>query len=502
MATAKKQQVIKKDVLSDRREESAQKTFKQVVRDLTVLLKNATDMETVTLYWINSDRDMFVLETYTTNCKHTMFQDRVAFEHLYLNDYRDITKPVQLEVGKHVAEEELTHYFKDVPVRFITILPFVNNGETVALTVLESRYNNLSEEEEETISSYISALTNLLQTYLQLNGLSAEQAQWIDYEESLSGIADESETIPLILQTINDLQSYLDHGGVSLLCRGMNEWNVVCNAKYAQHALPLGMRVAENSVVWNALQSGQPDFSIHFNANPKRVSPREPACNGASLAIPVLLKGRRQAVFLLYDENPLLFNEATRHKLINMVRIATLKMANNERNLKITDDLLAAENTAYSPELFESAVSTELGRQSLFPEITNWIGYITIADLQTLRTKLRLEEMKSLQKQLVVRLNPKSMGFNGYLSNHTDFVYGFILQSEEGNPVETWAREIEAQFEEPFAFSEEHQLDLDFHIGCIKLTDEFPDGFNAIKKAKETLSKAIKSPKEIIVLGN
>lgn len=502
MGSATKQKVIKKDLLSDRREETAQKTFKQVVRDLTVLLKNATDMETVTLYWVNTSRKLFVLETYSTNCRQTMFQDRVAFEHLYLNDYKDITKPVQLEVGKHVASEELSHYFKEVPVRFITVLPFVNNGETVALTVLESKYNNLSEEEEETISAYISALTNLLQTYLQLTGLSTDQSQWIDYEESLANISEFSDSIPLLMHTLNNIQGYLDNGGAALLCRGMNEWNVVCNAKFSRYSFPLGMKVEENSVAWDALQSGKPEFAIHFNANPKRVSQREENANGATLAVPVLLRGRRQAVFIIHDENPLIFTESTRHKLINLIRIATLKMANNEKNLKITDDLLAAENTAYQAELFEATINSELQRQNLFPEVTNWVGYITISDLQSLRTKLRLEEMKSLQKQLVSALNPQNMGCNGYLSSYTDFIYGFILQSTEGNPVETWAREIELRFEEPFQLNETQSLQLDFHIGCITLNDDIPDGYNAIKQAKAALSEAIKNPQEIIVIGN
>lgn len=501
MAGAHKSFDANKDLLQVKREESARQTFKQVLQDLIQLLKKATDTETAMLYWVNKDRALFVLETYATNHQHTMFQDRVGFQNLYLNEYKDITQPVQLEVGKDITGDDLSHYYKEIPVRFITILPFVNNGETVALTVLESRYSHWDEDEKDTIASYLSALTNLLQTYLQLTGLSDEQEQWLDYEESLEQLLEESGTNGLLLKACSEIQSYLDHGGVSLLCRGMGEWNVVANSKFSQMPLPLGLQVAEHSIAWNALQSGKPEFSIHFNANPKRVSAREGACSGASMAIPVLLKGRRQAVFVISDENPLVFNEANRHKLINIVRLVRLKLENNEKNLKITDDLLATSESAYDISLLQDVVTQEIKRLKITEKNPAWIGFITISKLQELRTRYRLEDLKRLQKHIITAINPQKLGSYGYLAFYTDFIYAFVLENQDGNPVESWAREIEALFEQPFSFNDE-EIQLDFHIGCVQLTEQMPDGYQALQMAKNALSHAVKNPQEIIVIAS
>ncbi len=501
MSVAHKSFEANKDLLQAKREESAKKTFKQVLKDLTVILQNATDTDTTILYWINKERELFVLENYTTVHEQTIFQDRVAFESLFLKEFINITEPVQLEVGNHIAASELTHYYKDVPVRFITLLPFVNNGETVALTVLESRYSNWDKDMEKSVEAYSSALINLLQTYLQLTGLSDEQEQWLEYEESLENLLETTETVGLLLQSCNELQALLQHGGVSLLCRGMGEWNVVANSKYAQLALPLGMSVAEQSIAWNALQSGKAEFSIHFNANPKRVSPRENGSNGATLAIPVLIKGRRQAVFVISDDNPLVFNEATRHKMINLVRMLSLKLENNERNLKVTEDILSTENTAYDISLLEEVLSVESKRQHIFGKNEVWAGFITLANLQELRTRLRLEELKSLQKQIISVINPQKLGSLGYLANYSDFVYAFVLETKsDANPVEAWAREIEALFDRPFLFNN-HELSLDFHIGCTKVDAKTNDGYLTLQKSKQALSLAVKNPQEIIVIA-
>ncbi|MEX2403017.1 MAG: GAF domain-containing protein [Balneolales bacterium] len=475
-----------------KREEDAQRKFKQIVHDLTVLLRHSTDAETVILYWINKEREIFVLETKTTRCKHTMFQDRMAFKDLYLNDFKDIREPVQLEVNRHVMADELKHYFNNVPVGYLNLLPFVNNGDTIAMTVLESQNSTFSVEQEEAMSSYINALGNLLQTYLQLNDLADNQNQWIDYEHKLKGMYDRLDGVALLDRTINEIQGLVGKGGVSLLCRGMNNWHNVLNSRKGVNLPPVGLKVEDNTIAWDALSRGEPVYSIHFNANPKRISPREPLSKGASLAIPILVEDHRQAAILVNSENPLVFSEAAKHKMINLSRIASLRLSAQKKADDLPGNIMANEYSAYKPELFEKTVEAELQRNYDSPDNQTWVGFITIDNLSTLRTKFRLEELKELQQILIDRLNPPSYGINGYLAEHSDYVYAFIMQSKGEEPVSDWKELIRQEFEEPVEINGGKQVYIKFIVGFISLSATLGDSYQVIREAKAALSAAMK----------
>lgn len=475
-----------------RREEDAQRKFKQIVHDLIVLLRHSTDSETIIIYWINKEREIFVLETNTTRCKHAMFQDRMSFNNLYLDDFKEITEPVQLEVGRHVMGDELKHYFKEVPVNYINLLPFVNNGDTIAMTVIETRNGTFSKEQEEAMASYMNALSNLLQTYLQLNDLADNQTQWIDYEHKLKNMYERLDGIALLDRTINEIQGLVDKGGVSLLCLGMNNWHTVLNSRKGINLPPIGLKVEENTIAWDALSRGEPVYSIHFNANPKRISPREPLSRGASLAIPILVEDHRQAVILINSENPLVFSEATKHKMINLSRIASLRLATQKRSDDIPDNMMANEYSAYKPELLEKTIEAELQRCVTFPETKTWVGLITIANLSALRTKLRLEELKELQQDLINRLNPQNFAINGYLAGHSDYVYSFIMQTNGDEPISEWKKIIHQEFKEPIEINSEKKIRIDFIVGFTAMTASSGDSYQVLRNAKAALSSAMK----------
>ena len=493
MRTGNTQEVTPRPSPKEKREENAQRKFKQILHDLTVLLRHSTDVETVILYWVNKDRGIFVLESKTTRNKHTMFQDRLPFKDLYLNDFKDIKEPVQLEVGKHIGSEELTHYFQKSPIAYVNLLPFVNNGETIALTVMESQRSSFDVEQEEAMASYINALGNLLETYLELNDLADNQNQWIEYEHKLKTMNDRFQGIDLLDFCINEMQQLVGKGGVSLLCRGMNNWHTVLNSRKGINLPFIGQQVEENTIAWDALSRGEPVYSIHFNANPKRLSPREPLSRGASLAIPILMEDRRQAVILVNAENPLIFSEAVKHKMINYARVASLSLATQSKSSAGPEDFMANEYSAYKSELFEKTIQAELERCRVFPNTKTWVGFITIANLPTLRTKLRLEELQSLQQVLIENLNPQNFGINGYLASHTDYVYAFIMQSAGEEPVNEWNQHIHREFKEPVRLSEgETQINIEFLLGFLPLTSQIENSYQAIREAKAALSAAMK----------
>ncbi|MEX0686168.1 MAG: GAF domain-containing protein [Balneolales bacterium] len=476
----------------EKREENAQRKFKQILHDLTVLLRHSTEVDTVILYWINKDREIFVLETKTTSSKHTMFEDRVAFNNLYLNDFKEIKDPVQLEVGRHIMADELTHYFKKVPIQYVNLLPFVNNDETIAITVMESQRSTFSHEQEEAMSSYMNALSNLLGTYLELNDLADNQNQWIEYEFKLKSLFDRLDGIALLDHTINEIQEIIGKGGVSLLCRGMNDWHNVLNSTKGINQPYLGQKVEENTITWDALSRGEPVYSIHFNANPKRMSPREPLSRGASLAIPILVDDRRQAVILINAENPLVFSEANKHKMINLSRIASLRLASKAKADTYLGDFVANEFSAYKSELFEKAVEAELRRCKFSADTKTWIGFVTLTNLTTLRTKLRLEELQTMQQLLIEGLNPQNFGINGYLASHSDYVYAFIMQAPNDEPITEWKQCIDQEFSQPVELSRNQKVKIDFVLGFISLNEQIENSYQAIREAKSALSAAMK----------
>ena len=493
MSVIQKNNEGNEEVLIEKQEEKALRRFKQALNDLIILLRQSVGFETVSLYWINQDRRQFVLETKDTNCLNTIFQDRVSFENSFLDEYKSITEPITLQVGKHVSEVDLKHYYNNVPIRYIHLLPFINNNETVAITVLESKVGNISEEKDMAIEAYTNALGNMLHTFMQLSDLSEQQKEWITYEESVESLGSRLNNTQLLKRVINEMQKYLPKGGVSIIAHGMGKWSNIMNTAGAYNAPAIGMQLEENTIVHQALESGQPVFTIHFNSNPKRISAREPLSNGASLAIPLLLKDRRHFVILVYDENPLVFKESNKHKLINLARVAALKIATSYSPSHLLEDLITNEYEAFIPELFEEIIETELKQKTYRNNINTWYGFVTISNLSSIRTRLRLEELKKLQKDLVKELNPSNYGLSGLIGFHSDYVYSFIMQGEDENLVEEWAASLKEKYAEPYETENKQAVQISLSFGYTCLHDDMKDVQQVQREAKSALSSAVKN---------
>lgn len=486
-----------KDPLAEKREENALRKFKQVLHEIIFMLRSSTGSRTVSLYWVNREREQFVLETSSTDCANTVFQDRVSFENSYLKPYCELEEAVTLQVGKDIKGEELDHYYDSVPVEYLHIQPFINNGQTVALTVMESNNARHDGDVSTVLNAYDSALSNLLHTFFELSDLSEHQDQWIAYEETLETINHRLSAVDLFKKIVEEMQKLLPGGGVSLICRGMDNWVNILNATGAQNAPPLGLSLEERTIVFDALESGDPVFAIHFNGNPRRLSTREPLSNGASMAIPVLLKDRRHAVVLAYNDNPLVFKESNKHKLINLVRVVALRLASGSHQPDMISDLLSNEYSAFSTEVLEAEIKTEISRFGLGTDLKTWFGFATIADLSTIRTRFRLEDLKKLQKEAVARLKPINYEMSGVIGFHSDYVYSFILQGREEQLVERWAKAIKQKAGEPVMIGEKTPLTLNFLFGYTRLQSNTKDAQQALREAKAALDYAVKNPEAL-----
>ncbi|MDR8390546.1 GAF domain-containing protein [Aliifodinibius sp. S!AR15-10] len=485
------------EIMGKKRQDKSLREFKQVLKDLVYLLRKSSEVETCYLYWVNRSREQFVMETKSTELSNVMFQDRVSFYDHFLNQYRDISEPVSLKLNEQIDPEELLHYYNQVPIKHITLLPFINNGQTVAITVLESSEYVLDEEKSEVIHSYSDALRNVLNTYLEISDLYENQEEWVDYQESLEKINVRSHRAELIYRMINEMQKYLQSGGVSFITQGMQNWSNVLNSVGAQGAPPIGMPVKERTLAYEALHKGKPEFAIHFNNNPKRISPREQNTDGATMAIPLKFHDRRQGLVLLYDKNPLLFKESTKHKFVNFVRLTELTIMANEPNLDHSEPFLNNEFDAIIPDLWERLVDTELQTlgQNGSPYNT-WFGLVTMANLPALRTQLRMEDLDHMQKDLVNLFNPNKYGKSGFIGSHSDYVYSFVIQDREENAVDQWIQLLNQRLMRPVELTNGVQIETSIKVGFTQLNAQQEDNYEVLRQAKAALSETMKDTAE------
>lgn len=487
------------EIMGQKRQEKALREFKQVLNDLIFLLRSASEMETVYMYWINRSREQFVMETKSTVLHNVMFKDRISFENHFLNEYKDLDEPAAVEIDKHIPKSALNHYYSEVPVRYVTLLPFVNNGETVAITVLESENHIFTENKSDVIYSYINALRNVLNTYLEISDLYEQQGEWIDYEERLTQLQVHCHRAEMVNHLLNLVQSFLHDGGVSFIARGMDIWCNVMNADSAKYAPPIGMKMEDRSLAYEAIQDGEAEFAIHFNNNPKRLSPRELHSEGATLAIPLMMKDRRQGVVLVYDKNPLIFKESTKHKLINLVRTAGFQMLSNNPKLDVDEKIFTNEYKAFLPDLWEQTVDAELTRLNNGDnKFHSWFGLITLSNLPELRTKLRMEELGQLQRDLITTFNPSQFGHTGILGYHADYVYSFFIQSKNEEAVKNWSQSLKKKISGSFEMNNGIHIETGIKVGFVKLDEQYSDSYQVLSNAKSALSQAIKSKNEAI----
>jgi len=495
-ATAREKERSNAEILGQKRQEKALREFKQVLEDLLFMLRSASGMETAYMYWVNRSREQFVMETKCTVLDNVMFKDRISFQQHFLDEYKDLEEPTSIEVGEDIPASVLNHYYNEVPVRYVTLLPFVNNGETVAITVLESKDHIFSQDKNDVIYSYINALRNVLNTYLEISDLYEQQDEWIDYEETIQELEVRCHRAQMIQKLLDRIQTFLHEGGVSFVAQGMGSWANVMNSSEARLAPPIGMKMEERSLCYEAAQNGKAEFAIHFNNNPKRLSPRELNSEGASLAIPLVLKDRRQGVVLVYDKNPLIFKESTKHKLINLVRVAGLQMLSNNPGLEVDAPIFANEYEAFLPDLWEQMIDSELHRlKKGDTPFHSWFGLVTLSNLPELRTKLRLDQLGQMQRELVAAFNPSRFGYPGILGYHSDYVYSFFIQNKDENAVQNWTQALKKKFSKSFELNNGIHIDTGIKVGFARLNEDYEDSYQVLSNAKSALSQAIKSDK-------
>jgi hypothetical protein len=475
------------------RQEKALREFKQIMADLVHLLRTSARIQLTYMCWVNHARQQFVWESNSTNLPNVMFKDRVAFDHHFLNDYKDTSEIVQLKIGEDIAKGKLGHYFNFVSAKHMLIMPFINKGETVALTVLESENEINLRDLTDQLHAYNNAMVNVLDTYLEVVDLHEQQKEWEDYEQSLNALDYRLHRVELLSKMLEEMQLFLPNGGVCLVAPTMDGWTNVLTSKFAKNAPHIGLMMEDKSVAYDAIEKGMPVFNMHFNNNPKLISSKEGRVEGASYAMPLLIHDRRQAVVVTYDADPLSFKESTKHKLANLVRIASLAIQSVVKKTGMTEELLTENYGAIMTELWESALDNEIKKTQSGKNTHTWFGLITPDDLSSLRTKHRLEELHRIQKDFVTFLNPAKHGIPGYIGFNSDYVYAFIIQSNSESAVNDWMDSVRTKLAHGMKLSAGGTLDVSFKAGFTKISTEDSNAYQVLTKAKKALSEVVKN---------
>lgn len=482
------------------RQERALREFKQIMEDLVNLLRTSARVELVYMCWVNHARQQFVWETNSTNLPNVMFKDRIAFEQHFLNDYKNIDQIKQLRVGDDVPKAKLMHYFKYVSAQSIVLVPFINRGETVALTVLESETPIDLQKINMQIHSYNNAIVNVLDTYLEVVDLNEQQHEWEDYEKSIKVLDYRLNRVELLVRLLDEMQKCIPTGGVSLVCPGMDSWNHVLSSKLSKNAPLLGLKMEEKSIANEAADRGEPVFDMHFNNNPKRISNRERLTEGASYAIPLLVNDRRQGILVAYDNDPLNFKESTKHKLANLVRIAALSIQSVVKKGVEHEDLMTSQFGAFMPEIWEAAIDNELSKLKTGRHpYSTWFGLVTPEDISGLRTRFRLEDLQRIQRDFVSFLNPSKYGIAGFIGYHSDYIYSFVIQSGTDEGVVEWMEKIKTKLAHGLRLSNGHNLTVAFKAGFTKLSEKDSNSYQVLNKAKQALNEVVKNDKSTLV---
>lgn len=472
------------------REEKALFEFKKIMENLLQLLTKATTAKTGYLYWVNRKRDQFVLETTQTELSNVMFKDRIDFGKFYLDDYKNIKSPVQIEIGKQLDISQLTHYFDKPNVRYITIIPFQNNGETVSLTVLESENELLLKEFENSFSAYISAHVNVLNTYLELTDLHEDEQKWLDYEQKLNKLSTHTGTVDVIDKLIKEVQGFLPTGGVIVAVRGMSTWVTALRSIDSPKSPEVGLMVEEKSLAYEALNKGEALFSIHFNQNPKRISSSEIQTEGATLAIPLLIRDKRQAVLIAYDKNPLVFKESVKHQIKNMVRVAALEIKSEMSGNDMNSDLFTTEYGNFTQELWMLSLDQYLKRKR--PQTDQvWFGMIGINNLAELRSSYRLEDLKKVQRLMVKALNPSRLGYNGLIGFNSDYVFTYIFSGTTESDHHQWLEANIKDLKSKLDLGDARKVEVDIKAGFIKIKSLTSKSDQVLSDVKQAFNMAM-----------
>lgn len=484
-------------------EKQAKRRFKEAARNLLKLLRAALGAQTSYMYWVNRNREQLVLECYDSALQEVVFQDRIAFGSHFLAPWLDLNHTVLANAGEGDRRLKLAHYISEQGdgVQTLLLIPFVNNGETVALSVAEfTRPIAEGELPEEAVSAYHLSVENILQTYLNLSFMLEQEERWAKHEITSQGMLSRMNSCQLLRKLVNEAAALTQKGGAALALKNGSCWQVAFRAGAACGELPAGIELTEHSQAWLALESGEPRFSLHYNGNPKRFHPTEKPATGASLAIPIDVLDFRQGLLLIWDEDPLRFTESQRHMFRGLCRITGLQLGQPRYGHTTAPEspLLGTPLGAFGLELLEHVMEQEFSLRAQLSDTTpGWLVMVTPADLHALRARNALRKTNEIQRQMLTDLLPSRAGLCGLVAFHSDSLSLVYLRGTEAQ-IDGWLQRFAKNCREQGAAGKLYPADINF-VGakyCIPETET--DVYSCIQAVRKNLNAAIKANSTIL----
>ena len=486
--------VTQTEMFGNEREEAILQQFRSLLSDLVRIVRHATNARTIALHWVNRQRSIFVPESHASSRSDVVFKDRIPFGSYFLDTYLDLSEPKWLQIGKDIDAESLSHYYDRTfhPDGFVYLQPFRSNDETVAITVIETESKEWTPSATEALSAFAASLDNLLHTYLELSNLLESQKGWLVYDKALDDLTRRRDAVAMIWEVANLAETIIPSASVSLLLRGFSDWKVMSNR--GKNGFGTGMPISGPSLANDALKTGSPTFSLHINSTPHRISSREQTAMGATMALPIRAGDTTQAILVVHNQDALAFHDANRHQLINLARVAGLKL---DLLLKSSrGDLFNAPNGALKPDVADAIIDQQLNllreTDQTRTDYNVWVVYTTLADYSSIRTRLSSEELKTLHKHVLSMMAQTDNGIFSIVTYHADHIHGCIISGKDEKDIHTWGSSINKKLSKTYS-TDSQDIQIRLHIVAVKLNPSFDDAFAVSDRARKALNQIVRN---------
>jgi hypothetical protein len=481
------------EIFGNEREEAILQQFRSLLSDLVRMLRHSTGAKTIALHWVNRQREIFVPEAYSSSRTDVVFKDRIPFDETFLSSYKDQSEAVWLKLGNEVSKDQITHYYDRTysPTGFIYIQPFLTNHETVALTVIETDQSDWNSSATEAISAFSASLDNLLHTYLELSNLLEAQKGWLDYDRAIDELMRRRDPIHILWDMARLAHGIIPQSEVSLFVKEFTEWKLV--GTFGQHTFFPGTSISKSSLAYDALKSDAAMFSIHINGNPTRVASNETPPKGASIAVPIKTSGGSVALLMVNHPDALSFHDANRHQLLNMARVVGLKLDWLHKNSK--SELFHAANGSLKSEFSDAIIEHELdilrSADSQSRPYHVWVGYASLVDFSTIRTRHSSEEIKVLHQHVLQYMTYPENGVESITLYHTDHIYGFIVFGKEEDGIQKWGTSLNKRLSTHLKI-QSMDTPASLHMSAVRLQPGYDDAFSIHDRARKALNSLIR----------
>lgn len=415
------QEQVSEEVVSD---------FKSLTRQMIHLIREAIAADTCILYWVNQNRQQFVLAGASTTKMNTIFQDRTPFETHYLNDFLSLRSNAMLQVDRDISSTVLDYYFNGVPVDYIVLFPLISQGELIGILQADFAQKPI-EQIVERASNHLKTYGRVLNNYMQLTELQKDEEGWKQHDddlETLGNLSDENEATLYAIRLIRDAS---EAQCVLYFSQHNKQWTCIEQEGSVENSSNLvGAIPSEDSFTMQVISSNAEQMVVQTDHKPRLVHVREDFNAHMALGIPLSLRSRRQGCFMVLDSNPYLLNDIKRHKIRDVVRTLSMRL-----QISLSDTIPPYLCNPHGM-LYDKWM--ELLAERMAQQSTTYLCTAVLKNISKFRINQNSSQLQQFRHEIIKVLMPFSLGLNGITSEHADFVYESLLWNCTEDDIVQW----------------------------------------------------------------